>query len=132
MNSRLGITEEESAACQMVLLELADVLAPWWDDIVVVGGVAIQLSLGDQAGAVLRTADLDLAMDIRTLTRLDVPEDIHTRLMVAGYEEPEPGGKAYRYFRRVTVLGASVRVPVDLLTAEKFGKRPDRYVEEAE
>ncbi len=131
MNSRVGITEEQSIACRMVLLELAEVLEPWWDDIVVVGGVAVQLSL-EEPSLILPTMDLDLALDIRTISRSDVPEDMHTRLLAAYYEEPRPGGKVFRYFRTVTVNGKPIEVPVDFLTGERFGTDPDRSAEDVE
>ena len=132
MNSRVGITEEQSIACRRVLLELAEVLAPWWDDIVVVGGVAVQLSLKEEAGQLMPTMDLDLALDIRSISRSDIPEDMHTRLLAAYYEEPKPGGKAFRYFRTVKVNGKPIEVPVDFLTGEGFGSDSNGSVEDVE
>lgn len=116
----------------MVLSELAEVLAPWWEDIVVVGGVAVQLSLKEMSTLLMPTMDLDLALDIRSISRSDVPEDMHTRLLAAYYEEPRPGGKAYRYFRTVMINGNPIEVPVDFLTGERFGRNSNRSIEDVE
>jgi len=112
-------------AVRRVTVELANILAPFWDHIAITGGLAAYL-LVPQHDAVHKhrgTTDVDLILDHRNLagaTYLTIREILMRHL----YQEDVQ--KAFRWHRGVLVDGKSVDVPVDFLAGEYGGTPRER------
>jgi len=104
------------AACRMVLLEVLQLLEPWREHFVVIGGWATHMLLHDSPNAqampdYVGTMDVDLSICLGPAS----VRAIRGELLSAGYREDN--SMPSRLLRTVQVSGSPYHVPVDLLAA---------------
>ncbi len=108
-------------ACRMVMLEVLDILEPWRDSLVLIGGWAVQMQLEQAHGAgdrdYMGTMDVDLDGDMGAAQA----HTIRGRLIEAGYREDESVPE--RLIRVIQVDGTAYEVPVDFLVGSSVEKR---------
>ena len=121
------MTSDERAmeAVRRVIVELANILRPFWDHIAVVGGLAAYLHMPQDEGATKHrgTTDIDLALDHERLQG-EAYLSIRDILLRSLYQE-DPN-KAFRWHRVVSVDGTMVDVPVDFLAGSHGGTEQER------
>ena len=114
-------------AMHAVLIELGQILGPYRDSIVVVGGVVPYLMLRDAEPAHIGTLDIDLDLDPDRLAEGQYAELVET-LERAGYERDLDPLKPFQLRRIVSLRDGGEPIPVllDLLMPREARTRPNR------
>jgi hypothetical protein len=114
-------------AMHAVLIELGQILGPYRDSIVVVGGAVPYLMLRDASPAHIGTLDIDLDLDPNRLAEGAYAELVET-LERVGYERNIDPLKPFQLRRTVTPLDGGTPIPVllDLLMPRHVKTRPNR------
>ncbi len=114
-------------AMHAVLIELGQILGPYRDSIVVIGGVVPYLMLRDAVPAHIGTLDIDLDLDPSRLAEGAYADLVET-LERAGYERGLDPLKPFQMRRTVTPQDGGENIPVllDLLMPRSAKPRPNR------
>jgi hypothetical protein len=112
--TKSSYSEANVEACKSVLIELINLLGEFKDSIVLVGGWVPALMYPDAKPEHIRSLDIDLAFDHRT-----IDEETYTSLenvLLKNDYFPEPD-KTYSYYKEVnTTEGKQIKVYIDFLS----------------
>ncbi len=109
---------DQVEAVKSVILELAQLLNNYQDDIVLVGGMVPGLLLKNSPQKHIGTIDVDLALNHRKISSRR-EQDLKHLLLENNYT-PDPE-RPFRFYRRVTIGEREFKVGIDFLAGEYGG-----------